>query len=632
MIFMTQWLTFILLSSVIYLIWGDTMNTLKRTFQTLDFNRKTLWTFEVLYRVFGFFVIYPLAQLFINLSISLFPSIYITRGQILDYLFYPTTIAIFLFLFILVGFYVFFEIITLTLLFSFNRKGVIIGVLNLFNMGLKQTGKVIKKYHVILIIPTLLFILFVELLQIFGVFATIRIPEQYLDIIETRGLYQVMMYGTLFLFFIFFIETLFVLTQAVLEGSPMRQLYKSQTHLMKNRRIKIMVTFAGLNLALNILLYVLYLGLVLLVGFTIYIVRGQAFVLALLLTGLYVIFFIIGTIGTLILIPINQALITTLYFERQAKSDVLLSDITPIKLHSKFDFVLSKRAIAVIIVILFAINITNVSQAINQSRVQAAFFNQPEIIAHRGAMEDAPENTLAAFELAIEMASSKLELDVMLTVDGHVVVMHDRTARRTTNYTGNLRIEQMTLAELKALDAGSWFSPEFEGERIPTLEEVLLMSKGRIPLLIEFKTLNNTIVEKVIEIVSSYDMLDEVQLMSFSHNQLAHVKRINEDIQTVALISSFYGNFRDLASRPYIDGIAIEANLLLNNRSWVDITHDEGKVIYVWTVNSRARLESVSELDIDGIITDRPLLAREVAYSVRRSTFLLNIIRLLFET
>ena len=108
-----------------------------------------------------------------------------------------------------------------------------------------------------------------------------------------------------------------------------------------------------------------------------------------------------------------------------------------------------------------------------------------QIVAHRGASAYAPENTLAAFRKAIELGADVLELDVHQSIDNQLVVIHDGTVDRTTSGKGT--VKDCTVAALKQLDAGSWFSPQFSGERIPTLEEVFGSTPDSINLLIELK-------------------------------------------------------------------------------------------------------------------------------------------------
>ncbi len=107
------------------------------------------------------------------------------------------------------------------------------------------------------------------------------------------------------------------------------------------------------------------------------------------------------------------------------------------------------------------------------------------MVGHRGTVTHAPENTLAAFDCAIAMGARVIEMDVRMTADGHFIVMHDARVDRTTNGAG--LVSEMTLAEIKALDAGSWFDPAFAGERVPTLAEALAHVKGRAGVDVDFK-------------------------------------------------------------------------------------------------------------------------------------------------
>jgi len=128
-----------------------------------------------------------------------------------------------------------------------------------------------------------------------------------------------------------------------------------------------------------------------------------------------------------------------------------------------------------------------VARVLSIERNGESFYKWPGIIVvgHRGTVKFAPENTLTAFRKAIELGADLLEMDVRETRDGHLVLMHDSTVNRTTNGTG--RVVAMTLAEIKRLDAGSWFGSEFEGERVPTLREALVAIRDRAVPDIDFK-------------------------------------------------------------------------------------------------------------------------------------------------
>lgn len=158
---------------------------------------------------------------------------------------------------------------------------------------------------------------------------------------------------------------------------------------------------------------------------------------------------------------------------------------------------------------------------------------RPYIGAHRGASAYRPENTLASFKKAYELQADFIELDVQLTKDKEVVVFHDFLLDDKTDGKGYLR--DCTLSELQELDAGAWFSEEFAGEHIPTLEEVLDWAKEKIWLSIELKQIEHfhePLAQKVVQLIEHYKMEDQVQIMSFNHRALSEVRGVNKNIIT----------------------------------------------------------------------------------------------------
>jgi len=152
---------------------------------------------------------------------------------------------------------------------------------------------------------------------------------------------------------------------------------------------------------------------------------------------------------------------------------------------------------------------------------------RPLISAHRGFAAVAPENTLAALELAWRAGATVAEIDVQLTRDGHVVLMHDRSVARTTNGSGF--VADLTRAELQALDAGAWFDRKFAGERVPTLADVLNWSGGRLGFLIELKNYPRRelpLVERTIAEIEAHRAQDYVVLAGFDHVTLAEIHRL----------------------------------------------------------------------------------------------------------
>jgi glycerophosphoryl diester phosphodiesterase len=150
----------------------------------------------------------------------------------------------------------------------------------------------------------------------------------------------------------------------------------------------------------------------------------------------------------------------------------------------------------------------------------------PHVSGHRGASARAPENTLLALDTAWRAGATLAEIDVQLTRDGHVVLMHDPTVDRTT--TGHGYVKDLTLGELRALDAGGWFGPEFRGERVPTLREVLVWARNKLVLLVELKNVpfrDLPLVERTIELVDELRAEEHAVLGGFDHPVLRDIKR-----------------------------------------------------------------------------------------------------------
>ena len=163
----------------------------------------------------------------------------------------------------------------------------------------------------------------------------------------------------------------------------------------------------------------------------------------------------------------------------------------------------------------------------------------PILLAHRGLVQHAPENTLSSFAAAIELGLS-IELDVYQTHDEHLVVIHDKTVDRTTNGTGE--VTEMTLAEIRKLDAGSWFDPRFAGEKVPTLEEVfkLIRERQRTPVTIalNMKVISPGIEQNIVRLVEKYDLLDQLFAFGQSNDSSRRFKQANPQLRTTVYLNS----------------------------------------------------------------------------------------------
>jgi glycerophosphoryl diester phosphodiesterase len=234
--------------------------------------------------------------------------------------------------------------------------------------------------------------------------------------------------------------------------------------------------------------------------------------------------------------------------------------------------------------------------------------------AHRGASRRAPQNTLAAFRLALEMGADGVELDVQTSKDGEAVVIHDFTVDATTDGQG--RVADKTLAELRELDAGSWFDARFAGQRIPTLEEVIVEVGHQLLLNIELKirgVRNAGLVAEVVRLIEDHNLVHRVVVSSFNPLPLRQVKKLNPRINTGLLYFFDLPGHLVRSSLAFLAGPdALHPEKRLVNQEYTDWAKERSYRVNVWTVDESAEMERLVALGVDGIITNHPDVLREV--------------------
>ncbi len=216
-----------------------------------------------------------------------------------------------------------------------------------------------------------------------------------------------------------------------------------------------------------------------------------------------------------------------------------------------------------------------------------------EVVGHRGAAASEPENTLRSFRRAIALGASSTECDVHLTKDRRLVVIHDDTVDRTTNGTGAVR--EMAFGDVRGLDAG-------QGERVPTLEEVLETVKGRIGLEIELKAPGTA--RAAFRAVRDAGMTAEVGFVSFSLARLREVRRMDASVQTGAL---FGRTTRRTCERALAVGASF-VSIFYKNLSWgfIESAHAQGLQVGAWSPDEEAEWRAMIALGVDLLATNRP--------------------------
>lgn len=239
---------------------------------------------------------------------------------------------------------------------------------------------------------------------------------------------------------------------------------------------------------------------------------------------------------------------------------------------------------------------------------------QPVIFAHRGASAHAPENTLAAFELALEHGADAIELDVKLSADGQAVVIHDATVDRTTGGRG--KVKELSLAHLRALDAGSFFGGRFHTEKIPMLEEVFEAAGRRALINVELTNYNSPrdqLVETVCMLVKKFNMQNRVLFSSFFASNLSKAYSLLPEVPRALLaMPGLLGAWARSFGFTFGPYQAMHPHMQDATAQQVQRAHRLRRRIHVWTVNAENDMRRLFGWGVDGIFTDDPRLAVEV--------------------
>lgn len=233
-----------------------------------------------------------------------------------------------------------------------------------------------------------------------------------------------------------------------------------------------------------------------------------------------------------------------------------------------------------------------------------------KVIAHRGGSNLAPENTLAAFQNAIDLGVDMIEIDVEQTSDSIVVVIHDSKVDRTTNGTGS--VDSLSYSYVKTLDAGSWFDKKYKNERISTLDETLQLINGKVILLIEIKEGSERypgIEQQTVESIQQFNAHSWTIVQSFNKKAIERIKLLDKKIETYYLLGrNFKKYYNDLIENPDpelgYDGIAVHHSML--SAASVDSIKQLGLGVFTWTVDELEDMKKMIDAGVNGIITDSP--------------------------
>ncbi len=431
------------------------------------------------------------------------------------------------------------------------------------------------------------------------------------NFIVNQPLLMVLAGFALLLFITISLRSLFVYPLVAGGDNPVRNSFGVSARLMKKRYFSTISKFLFVNLAVLFLFALFYLLVMITILLVLYHTQSIELRYAVRLTAMDAANRALIFLYTVVLVSVNMVVVTILrrqYSGETAEGVKLVSSGTT----ARKNMALHRVILAGMVCLLIALILVQ-DDFLHNFRLRTGYNpgdQKPEIIAHRGHSFAAPENTLAALQSAIDEIADSAEVDARMTKDGELILMHDRSFLRTCGV--NAYVSDLTYRQIAGFDAGSWFSPEFAGERIPTIQEALEFCKGRLRLMVEIKSetgQEHDIALKVAQAVEEAGMQRDIIVASFSPAVLEEVKQLNHAVATCLILRFAYGNISGIE---YVDMFSIE--LKYASKTVIRNIRRSGKAVAVWTVNDSRNLSFVNDLRVDAVITDRPVRARTVLY------------------
>ena len=594
------------------------------TFGLLKLNIGTLLVFELLYKFASIAVFKPLLTGVMKLALKAQGLSYLSDETIGTFIRSPLTWFFLLLIVLGMAFFTLFDICCIITCIHASFRKQAMPLLALMRKGLKTSLRVIYQRNIVMILYLLIIIPMTHALVISGYITKFTVPQFIVDYIMSHTWLAILYIGFWIYIGLRSFHWIYSLHYFCLENCNFKQARKRSWKLQKNHYWTDLIIVLGWSAACIGIYYGVILSGSWLVSRVNQALPTQDLFSSLTLSGISLLMDVCGALFFCFDLPLFFICISLLFYYRKAAAGERIPRVfrdldnayrvTNTRWVKKI-YMYRKRIIALSIVVVIGVNFAY-NFADRRGVLHMGLGNPVEVTAHRGYSAAYPENTIPAFKGAIQVGADWAELDVQQTADGEVIVMHDSNLKRTTGL--DKEVWQVTWDEIKDLDNGSWFDKKYQTVRIPTLEEVLKVCRGKIHLNIEIKPSGHDkdLEEQVAKLLKKYHMRDTCVVSSLKYDSLRKIKEADDSIETAYITSVSYGNFTDLE---YADGYSVESTLL--SKSFVNKAQKAGKQIYVWTVNSEERLEKVVGMGIDNVITDDPVMAKELIYEQEHSTF-----------
>lgn len=598
------------------------MKKAKNVWKTIKYNLWTLVGFECFYKIMSLIIFTPLFLNMFKLITRVVGYKYLTLENIGSFLLNPLTIVMLIMLILLLMFYTLFDIATIIIILDVSYQKKKIKITTAMQLSFQKCKNILHVKNIMLAFLVLFLIPFLNIGISTNFITTIKIPEFIMDFIIKNKLLLGIFIGIILILLTILLRWIYAINYFILENVSFKEARKKSTLLSKKRHLKDLLTI----LLVQLIMTLVYFGVVFL-GIFIIILISKIFknilIKSLSTTIIWIFIAFSFIIFTLLYAPTSYATISVMFYQNKKVRKEKIEFI-----EEKDDLqkkMITKKIIFFVLVIALVMGtIFTYGLYKGKYNLNIEYTRTLEVTAHRGASVLYPENTMSAFKGAKELGADWIELDVQQTKDGKIIVIHDTNFKRTTGVDKNTW--ELDYAEIKKLDAGSFFSKKFKDERIPLLEEVIdFAKKNNIKLNIELKPTGHEkdFEKEVVEIIKEKNFNDDCVITSQVYEVLENVKKYSAKVKTVYVMSFAYGEITSLKAADHFSIEAASANKKLVKR-----VHKEGKELYVWTINSKENINKMIDLNVDNIITDNISLAKEIIYESKTSNVINEYVKL----
>lgn len=595
----------------------------RETWQVIRYNFKNILLMELVYRLITGPIYLQLVSQGMRFALRMAGYSYLTAGNVGFFLLKPWTLICIAGIGFVGAVLLMLEIGSLITMFEGAAYFQKVGFMEAMFGGLKKLMDECKRRNYRLLLLTMIYYLLTNLYLVYRILTHVKPLNFVLSEMAKQPVTRLGMVILVIFCVMIAAPGIYTFYGCMIEQKNYRDGYRRSRSLLKGHWGQTYLLMVGYNVLCSVIMVLAYGICVMVAAVFVAIFTDKNLAMAVLLDVCDKIEIVILGIFSMVIVVVNFAALTVQYYQYSNR----------LNREPRWDFAFprgkskSRQMMAGIVASVTCISLFLIFDLVrNGSSLANNVLTQIQITAHRGSSKSAPENTMSAIRLAVEELADSAEIDVQETKDGVVVLCHDSSLKRVAGV--NRTVGSYTFEELEQLDVGSWFSPEYKGERIPALEEVMQYCKGRLNLNIEIKSAGKSsgLPEKVVELIERYGMEEQCVITSTNFSYLKRIKEINPLLYTGYIISAAYG---DYYSSDDIDFISIRSSFVTERL--VEDAHGKGKMIHAWTVNNKSEMERMKLLGADNVITDYPVLAREIIYREEATETLMEYIRLVFK-